>query len=198
MLDGTSAGGAGRLPLTGFRVLELSHIVAGPSGGVLFADLGADVIKVEEPRTGDQARAMPNRGSTFYALNRNKRSLAVDLKSEAGREIFKRLVQSADILLDNYAPGVLERLGFGYEWGSHVNPGIIYCSIKGFLPGPYGDRPFLDELAQMMGSMAYMTGPAGRPLRAGSSVIDIGAATYGVLATVAALVGRHRTAGGQG
>jgi hypothetical protein len=130
---------------------------------------------------------MPNRGSTFYALNRNKRSLAVDLKSEAGREIFTRLVRGADILLDNYSPGVLERLGFGYEWGSSINPGIIYCAIKGFLPGPYGDRPLLDELAQMMGSMAYMTGPAGRPLRAGSSVIDIGAATYGVLATLAAL-----------
>jgi len=95
-------------------VLELSHIVAGPSGGLLLADLGADVIKVEEPRGGDQSRAMPNRGSTFYALNRNKRSLAVDLKSEAGREIFTRLVRGADILLDNYSPGVLERLGFGY------------------------------------------------------------------------------------
>jgi crotonobetainyl-CoA:carnitine CoA-transferase CaiB-like acyl-CoA transferase len=197
MLDGTSSGGPGRLPLTGFRVLELSHIVAGPSGGVLFADLGADVIKVEEPRSGDQARAMPNRGSTFYALNRNKRSLAVDLKSAAGREIFRRLVESADILLDNYAPGVLERLGFGYDWGSGVNPGIIYCSIKGFLPGPYGDRPLLDELAQMMGGLAYMTGPAGRPLRAGSSVIDIGAATFGVLATLAALVDRQRTGRGQ-
>ena len=197
MTDEAATGGTGRLPLTGFRVLELSHIVAGPSGGLLLADLGADVIKVEEPRGGDQSRAMPNRGSTFYALNRNKRSLAVDLKSEAGREIFTRLVRGADILLDNYSPGVLERLGFGYEWGSSVNPGIIYCAIKGFLPGPYGDRPFLDELAQMMGSMAYMTGPAGRPLRAGSSVIDIGAATYGVLATLAALVDRQRTGRGQ-
>ncbi len=164
MTDGAATDGAGRLPLTGYRVLELSHIVAGPSGGVLMADLGADVIKVEEPRGGDQSRAMPNQGSTFYALNRNKRSLAVDLKSEAGREIFTGLVRGADILLDNYSPGVLERLGFGYDWGSNINPGIIYCSIKGFLPGPYGDRPLLDELAQMMGSMAYMTGPAGRPL----------------------------------
>ena len=102
MTDGAATGGTGRLPLTGFRVLELSHIVAGPSGGLLLADLGADVIKVEEPRGGDQSRAMPNRGSTFYALNRNKRSLAVDLKSEAGREIFTRLVRGADILLDNY------------------------------------------------------------------------------------------------
>ncbi len=197
MTDGAATSGDGNLPLTGIRVLELSHIVAGPSGGLLLADLGADVIKVEEPRGGDQSRAMPNRGSTFYALNRNKRSLAVDLKSESGRDIFTRLVRGTDILLDNYSPGVLERLGFGYEWGSSINPGIIYCSIKGFLPGPYGDRPLLDELAQMMGSMAYMTGPAGRPLRAGSSVIDIGAATYGVLATLAALVDRQRTGRGQ-
>jgi crotonobetainyl-CoA:carnitine CoA-transferase CaiB-like acyl-CoA transferase len=197
MTDGLSPAEAGRLPLTGIRVLELSHIVAGPSGGLLMADLGADVIKVEEPRAGDQSRSMPNRGSTFYALNRNKRSLAIDLKSDGGREIFTRLVRGADILLDNYSPGVLERLGFGYDWGSSINPGIIYCSVKGFLPGPYGDRPLLDELAQMMGSMAYMTGPAGRPLRAGSSVIDIGAATFGVVATLAALVDRQRTGRGQ-
>ena len=197
MTEEAATDGSGRLPLTGFRVLELSHIVAGPSGGLLLADLGADVIKVEEPRGGDQSRAMPNGGSTFYALNRNKRSLAVNLKSEDGREIFTRLVRGADVLLDNYAPGVLDRLGFSYEWGSGINPGIIYCAVKGFLPGPYGDRPLLDELAQMMGSMAYMTGPAGRPLRAGSSVIDIGAATYGVLATLAALVDRQRTGRGQ-
>src|SRR5215212_7266423 len=197
MTDGLPPAGSGRLPLTGIRVLELSHIVAGPSGGLLMADLGADVIKIEEPRAGDQSRSMPNQGSTFYALNRNKRSLAIDLKSDGGREIFTRLVRGADILLDNYSPGVLERLGFGYEWGSSINPGIIYCAVKGFLPGPYGDRPLLDELAQMMGSMAYMTGPAGRPLRAGSSVIDIGAATYGVLATLAALVDRQRTGRGQ-
>ena len=141
---------------------------------------------------------MPNRGSTFYALNRNKRSLAVDLKSEAGREIFTRLVRGADILLDNYAPGVLERLGFGYMSGLQPQPGIIYCAIKGFLPGPYGDRPFLDELAQMMGSMAYMTG-AGRLGRCGRVVGHryFGAATYGVLATLAALVDRQRTGRGQ-
>jgi crotonobetainyl-CoA:carnitine CoA-transferase CaiB-like acyl-CoA transferase len=187
----------GRLPLSGVRVLELSHIVAGPSGGLLCADLGADVIKVEEPRIGDQSRASPNRGSTFYSLNRNKRSLAIDLKSDEGREIFSRLVKTADVVLDNYAPGVLERLGLGYDWAAQLNPRIIYCSIKGFLPGKYGERPLLDELAQMMGGLAYMTGPVGSPMRAGASVIDIGAATYGVLATLAALYDRERTGQGQ-
>jgi crotonobetainyl-CoA:carnitine CoA-transferase CaiB-like acyl-CoA transferase len=186
-----------RPPLTGIRAVELGHIVAGPSGGLLLADLGADVIKVEEPRAGDQSRAMPNRGSTFYAFNRNKRSLALDLKSDDGREVFGRLVQEADVVLDNYAPGVLERLGVGYEWAAGINPRVIYCSVKGFLPGPYGDRPSLDELAQMMGGLAYMTGPAGQPLRAGASVIDIAAATYGIVATLAALHARERTGRGR-
>ncbi|MFN8634500.1 MAG: CaiB/BaiF CoA-transferase family protein [Chloroflexota bacterium] len=187
-----------RPPLAGIRVLELSHIIAGPSAGLLFADLGADVIKVEEPTAGDQARGMPNYGSAFYALNRDKQSIAIDLKQEDGRAVFARLVQSADVVLDNYAPGVLDRLGIGYAWGSALNPRVVYCAIKGFLPtGPYGDRPLLDELAQMMGSMAYMTGPLGTPLRAGPSVIDIGSATYGVLATVAALYDREKTGRGQ-
>jgi crotonobetainyl-CoA:carnitine CoA-transferase CaiB-like acyl-CoA transferase len=192
-----SAAPTGRLPLSGVRVIELGHIVAGPSGGLILADLGADVIKVEEPRAGDQSRAMPNHGSTFYAFNRNKRSFAINLKAERGREVFGRLVRTADVVLDNYAPGVLDRLGLGYDWGSDLNPRVIYCSVKGFLPGPYGDRPLLDELAQMMGSMAYMTGPAGQPLRAGASVIDIAGATYGVLATLAALYDRERTGRGQ-
>jgi crotonobetainyl-CoA:carnitine CoA-transferase CaiB-like acyl-CoA transferase len=186
-----------RPPLAGIRVLELSHIIAGPSGGLLLADLGADVIKVEEPTSGDQSRGMPNHGSTFYALNRDKRSIAIDLKQDEGRAIFGRLVKTADVVLDNYAPGVLGRLGIGYQWGTSLNPRIIYCAIKGFLPGPHGDRPLLDELAQMMGSMAYMTGPLGTPMRAGPSVIDIGAATYGVLATVAAIYDRERTGRGQ-
>lgn len=185
------------LLLAGVRALELGHIVAGPSGGLLLADLGADVVKVEEPRTGDQSRGMPNRGATFYAYNRNKRSLAVDLKSDDGREVFRRLVEDVDVVLDNYAPGVLDRLGIGYAWGAGVNPGIIYCAVKGFLPGPYGDRPSLDELAQMAGGMAYMTGPLGTPLRAGASVIDIAAATYGVVAVLAALYARQQTGRGR-
>jgi len=160
------------------------------------------VIKVEEPVKGDPARQMladrPDADSLFYlSFNANKRSLTLNLKNPGAKDVFRTLLKTGDVLLENFGPGVLERLGFGYEWGSSINPGIIYCAIKGFLPGPYGDRPLLDELAQMMGSMAYMTGPAGRPLRAGSSVIDIGAATYGVLATLAALVDRQRTGRGQ-
>lgn len=186
-----------RLPLSGIRAVELGHIVAGPSGGMLLAELGADVIKVEEPRAGDQSRSMPNRGSIFYAYNRNKRSLALDLKAEGGRDVFARLVQVADVVVDNFAPGVLDRLGMGYEWGAGINPRVIYCSIKGFLPGPYGERPSLDELAQMMGGLAYMTGPAGQPLRAGAPVIDIAAATFGIVATLAALHARERTGRGQ-
>jgi crotonobetainyl-CoA:carnitine CoA-transferase CaiB-like acyl-CoA transferase len=171
--------------------------VAGPSGGLLLADLGADVIKVEEPRSGDQSRSMPNQGATFYAYNRNKRSLALDLKTEQGREVFGRLVAAADVVLDNYAPGVLDRLGIGYAWGSAINPRVIYCAVKGFLPGPYGDRPSLDELAQMMGGLAYMTGPLGQPLRAGASIVDIAAATYGIVGTLAALHAREQTGRGQ-
>src|SRR5207245_2683868 len=138
MTDGAATGGTGRLPLTGFRVLELSHIVAGPSGGLLLADLGADVIKVEEPRGGDQSRAMPNRGSTFYALNRNKRSLAVDLKSEAGREIFTRLVRGADILLDNYAPGGWPRWA---AWSTASGPGAASAFRLGCSRAPSGSWP---------------------------------------------------------
>src|SRR4051794_22522156 len=186
-----------KLPLEGVRVLELSHIVAGPSGGVILGDLGAEVIKIEHPASGDTARSQSNAGQTFLSFNRNKQYLALDLRKEAGKKIFGELVAKADVVLDNFAPGAIKRLGLDYAWGRKINPRIIYCSVKGFLPGPYGDRPFLDELAQMMGSMSYMTGPLGMPLRAGPSVIDIGAATYGVLATVAALYDRERTGHGQ-
>ena len=168
------------LPLKGVRVLELSHIVAGPSGGMMLGDLGADVIKVEHPSTGDTARSQANEGNTFYTYNRNKQFLALDLRQAKGKAIFEKLVKQSDIVLDNFAPGALQRLGLDYSWGSKVNPRIIYCSVKGFLPGPYGDRPFLDELAQMAGGIAYLTGFEGKPMRAGASITDIGAATYGV------------------
>jgi len=186
-----------QLPLHGVRVLELGHIVAGPSASLILADLGADVIKVENPRGGDAARSTPNQGTAFFAYNRNKRSIALDLKAPRGVKVFLDLVRGADIVIDNYAPGVLERLGVGYERGAAVNPRVIYLSVRGFLPGPYGSRPLLDEVAQMMGGLAYMTGPVGQPLRAGASVVDIGAATYGVVAALAALYVRERTGRGQ-
>jgi len=182
-----------RLPLEGVRVLELSHIVAGPSGGLMLGDLGADVIKIEHPATGDTARSHSGSGSTFYSFNRNKRYLALDLARPDGKQVFERLVAQSDVVLDNFAPGALRRLGLDYEWGRRVNPRIIYCSVKGFLPGPYGDRPFLDELAQMAGGLAYLTGLKDQPMRAGASITDIGAATYGVMGILAALYRRERT-----
>jgi crotonobetainyl-CoA:carnitine CoA-transferase CaiB-like acyl-CoA transferase len=185
-----------RLPLQGVRVLELSHIVAGPSGGMILADLGADVIKVEHPVAGDTARSQANRGSTFYTYNRNKKFLALDLRQPEGKKIFEKLVARADIVFDNFAPGALARLGLDYAWGRKVNKRIIYCSVKGFLPGPYADRPYLDELAQMEGGLAYLTGYENQPMRAGASITDIGAATYGIVGILAALYRREQTGEG--
>ena len=185
-----------RLPLQGVRVLELSHIVAGPSGGMILGDLGADVIKIEHPATGDTARSHANRGGTFYSFNRNKKYLALDLRQPEGKKIFEKLVARSDIVLDNFVPGALTRLGLDYAWGRSVNKRIIYCSVKGFLPGPYSDRPFLDELAQMAGGLAYLTGFENQPMRAGASVTDIGAATYGVVGILAALYRREQTGEG--
>jgi len=185
-----------KLPLDGVKVLELSHIVAGPSGGLMLGDLGADVIKIEHPETGDTARSHSNNGSTFFSFNRNKKYLALDLRKSGGKKIFEQLVAQSDVVFDNFAPGALKRLGLDYEWGRKVNPRIIYCSVKGFLPGPYGDRPFLDELAQMAGGLAYLTGMKDQPMRAGASITDIGAATYGVIGILSALYRRERTGEG--
>jgi crotonobetainyl-CoA:carnitine CoA-transferase CaiB-like acyl-CoA transferase len=133
----------------------------------------------------------------FLTFNRNKRSMVLDLKNPRGKEVFFALLKTADMVVDNYAPGVMEKLGLGYEAMSAVNPGVLYCSIKGFLPGPYGDRPLLDEPAQMMGGLAYMTGPPGQPLRAGTSIIDIGAAMFGLIGLLAALYKRKETGRGR-
>jgi crotonobetainyl-CoA:carnitine CoA-transferase CaiB-like acyl-CoA transferase len=184
------------LPLQGVRVLELSHIVAGPSGGMILGDLGADVIKIEHPATGDTARSNSSAGGTFFTFNRNKKYLALDLRQKRGKEIFEKLVARADVVLDNFAPGALERLGLDYGWGRKINKRIIYCSVKGFLPGPYADRPFLDELAQMAGGLAFLTGFENQPMRAGASITDIGAATYGVMGILAALYRREQTGEG--
>jgi crotonobetainyl-CoA:carnitine CoA-transferase CaiB-like acyl-CoA transferase len=184
------------LLLSDLRVIELGHIVSGPSVGLILADLGADVIKMERPEGGDQSRARADE-SLFLTFNRNKRSMVLDLKSSRGKEIFGTLLKTADIVVDNYAPGVMEKLGLGYDTLSGINPGILYCSIKGFLPGPYGDRPLLDEPAQMMGGLAYMTGPPGQPLRAGASIIDISAALFGIVGLLAALHQRKETGRGR-
>jgi crotonobetainyl-CoA:carnitine CoA-transferase CaiB-like acyl-CoA transferase len=188
----------GPLPLRGVRVLELGHIIAGPAAGLILADLGAEVIKVERPDGGDQARHMA--GGTrayFHLFNRNKRDIAVDVKTAEGKRVIERLVERSDVVIDNFAAGVLERLGLGYDELARINPRIVHLAVKGFLPGPYANRPALDELAQMMGGLAYMTGPVGQPLRAGASIIDVGAATYGVIGILAALMERERTGRGQ-
>ena len=169
---------AASLPLDGVRVVEFSHMVMGPTCGLVLADLGADVIKIEPTPAGDNTRRLPGSGAGFFpAFNRNKRSLPLDLKSDAGKEILHRLLARADALLENFRPGALDKLGLGYDALHTRYPHLIYCSLKGFLPGPYEHRTALDENVQMMGGLAYMTGPPGRPLRAGSSVNDIGGGT---------------------
>jgi crotonobetainyl-CoA:carnitine CoA-transferase CaiB-like acyl-CoA transferase len=186
------------LPLAGVRVLEFCHTIMGPSAGLLLADLGADVIKIEPAPDGDTTRGLRGFATGFfYAFNRNKRSFAVDLKAEAGRAIIHDLAQTADVVIENYAPGTMDRLGCGYTTLSGLNSRLIYCELKGFLSGPYEHRPALDEVVQFMTGLAYMTGPPGTPLRAGSSVIDIMGGMFAVIAVQAALRDRDRTGQGQ-
>lgn len=181
------------LPLHGVRIIEFSHMVMGPSVGVILADLGADVIKVE-PAGGDATRRLRGSGAGYFPMfNRNKRSICLDLKSEAGLTAARRLCDTADIVIENFRPGTLDRLGLGHAALSAANPRLIHCSAKGFLAGPYENRTALDEVTQMMGGLAYMTGPPGRPLRAGASVIDITGGMFGVIGILAALERRHRT-----
>ncbi|MBI2172027.1 MAG: CoA transferase [Chloroflexi bacterium] len=186
-----------QLPLRNIRVLELSQIVAGPSAGLILADMGADVIKVEPPDALEPSRIGTARNGSFFFFNRNKRSIVLDLKKAEGLQVFYRLADKADVMVENMGPGTTDRLGIGYEQLAQRNPRIIYCSVKGFLSGPNSDQPSLDELAQMMSGLAYMTGPQGRPLRAGASVVDIGAATYAVMGVMGALLERQQTGKGQ-
>ena len=185
------------LPLTGIRVVEFTHMVMGPTCGLILADLGADVIKVE-PIVGDNTRKLLGSGAGFFPMfNRNKRSLAVDTKDARGREIVLRLVATADVFSENFKSGTMAKLGFDYVALSKLNPGLIYVSHKGFLPGPYEHRTALDEVVQMMGGLAYMTGPEGRPLRAGSSVNDIMGGMFGAIGALAALHERKQTGRGR-
>ncbi|MBI4202569.1 MAG: CoA transferase [Chloroflexi bacterium] len=187
----------GTLPLENVRVLELAHIVAGPAAGLILADMGADVIKVEPPDALDPSRIGTARSGSFLFFNRNKRSIVLDLKHPDGLDAFYRLAGTADVVVENMGPGTMDRLGIGYDALSQRNPRIIFCSVKGFLSGPNSDHPFLDELAQIMSGLAYMTGPLGKPLRAGASIVDIGAATYAVLGVLGALLERQATGQGQ-
>jgi crotonobetainyl-CoA:carnitine CoA-transferase CaiB-like acyl-CoA transferase len=186
------------LPLAGVRVVEFVHMVMGPTCGLLLADMGAEVIKVEPAPEGDNTRRLGGSGAGYWmTYNRNKKSFAVDLKSEAGMAAVKKLVATADVVTENFRPGAMEKLGLGHDAVKALNPTVIYCSMKGFLPGPYEHRTALDEVVQMMTGLAYMTGPEGRPLRAGASVNDVMGGMFGAVAVLAALYERKSTGQGQ-
>lgn len=186
-----------KLPFEGIRVVEFTHMVMGPTCGMVLADLGAEVIKVE-PIAGDNTRRLIGSGAGFFPMfNRNKKSIALDLQTSEGKEAALKLVATADIVSENFKPGTMARLGLDYQTLSKLNDRLIYVSHKGFLPGPYDHRTALDEVVQMMGGLAYMTGRAGDPLRAGSSVNDIMGGMFGAIGAMAALAQRTRTGKGQ-
>ena len=185
------------LPLEGLRVVEFCHVVMGPTCGLVLADLGAEVVKIE-PLDGDHTRKLVASGAGFFpTYNRNKKSFAVDLKSPRGREAVLKLIAGSDAVIENFRPGAMDKLGFGETALRKLNPGLIYCSLKGFLPGPYEHRTGLDEVVQMMGGLAYMTGGRYGPLRAGASVNDVMGGMFGAIAILAALHQRCRTGRGQ-
>jgi crotonobetainyl-CoA:carnitine CoA-transferase CaiB-like acyl-CoA transferase len=188
---------AQRLPLSGIRVVEFSHMIMGPSCGLILGDLGAEVIKVEPPG-GDKTRTMIGSGAGFFRVfNRNKKSVVADLANPGDRARIDALIASADIVSENFRPGALKKYGFDYAALKKKHKRLIYVSHKGFLPGPYEHRVALDEVVQMMAGLAYMTGPPGRPLRAGSSVNDIMGGMFGALGALAALAERQHTGRGQ-
>ncbi len=190
-----------RLPYEGIRVVEFTHMVMGPTCGMVLADLGAEVIKVEpigQGREGDSTRQLIGSGAGFFPLfNRNKKSLALDLQTPEGKEAALRLIATADIVTENFKSGTMKKLGLDYETLQKLNPRLIYVSLKGFLPGPYEHRTALDEVVQMMGGLAYMTGRPGDPLRAGASVNDIMGGMFGAMGAMAALAQRAHTGLGQ-
>lgn len=187
-----------KLPLAGVKILDFGHTVMGPSCAMILADLGADVVKIEPVPNGEPTRHLKGFGTGYFGyFNRNKRSVVVNLKTAEGRDIARRLVAEADVLVENFAPGTMQRLGLGAEALARVNPRLIYASLKGFLDGPYAGRLALDEVVQMMTGLAYMTGPSGRPLRAGTSVVDITGGMFAVIAILVALRERERTGKGQ-
>ncbi|MGA1295429.1 MAG: CaiB/BaiF CoA transferase family protein, partial [Burkholderiaceae bacterium] len=186
-----------KLPLAGIRVLEFSHMVMGPTCGLVLADLGAEVIKLE-PIEGDSTRHLLGSGAGFFPLfNRNKKSIAVNLKHEEGRAIVEKLLGSVDVVIENFKQGTLDKFSLGAQQVRMRHPRLIYASLKGFLAGPYEHRTALDEVVQMMGGLAYMTGRKGDPLRAGSSVNDIMGGMFAAIAILAALREREQTGQGQ-
>lgn len=191
-----SSESTGALPLAGIQVLEMAHTVMGPCCGLVLADLGATVTRVE-PVEGDRTRRLRGFASGFFSyFNRNKRSAALNIKSPEGLALARQLIAQADVLVENFGPGTMERAGLGWEELQRINPRLVYCSLKGFLSGPYERRPALDEIVQYMTGLAYMTGPPGRPLRAGASVVDIMGGVMGAVGILAAL--RQRDQDGRG
>lgn len=183
-------------PLDGVRVVEFTHMVMGPTCGMMLADLGAEVIKVE-PVGGDRTRTLVGAGAGFFPMfNRNKKSIAIDLHRPDGAGVARKLAATADIVVENFKPGTMAKYGLDYDSLSAVNDRLIYVSHKGFLPGPYEHRTALDEVVQMMGGLAYMTGRPGDPLRAGTSVNDIMGGLFGAIGALGALI--RRTVTGRG
>ena len=186
-----------RRPLEGLRVVEFTHMVMGPTCGLVLADLGAEVIKVE-PIEGDRTRHLLGAGAGFFPMfNRGKKSIAIDLHQPEGAAVARRLAASADVVAENFKPGTMKKYGLDYDALSQVNERLIYVSLKGFLPGPYEHRTALDEVVQMMGGLAYMTGRPGDPLRAGTSVTDIMGGMFGAIGALGALIQRGITGKGQ-
>ena len=185
------------LPLKDITVLEFTHAVMGPTTGLLLADMGADVIHIE-PTGGDETRRLKGFGTGYFPFyNRNKKSLAIDIKTEEGQNIIYQLVKKADVVVENFGPGTMDRLGFDYHTLQAINPALIYCSLKGFASGPYEKRHAMDEVVQMMGGLAYMTGRPGDPLRAGTSVVDITGGMFGYTGILLALYEREKTGKGK-
>ncbi|WP_332749096.1 CaiB/BaiF CoA transferase family protein [Hydrogenophaga sp.] len=183
-------------PLKGLRVVEFTHMVMGPTCGMVLADLGAEVIKVE-PLDGDRTRFLLGAGAGFFPMfNRNKKSITIDLHQPEGADVARRLAGSADVVAENFKPGTMAKYGLDYAALSQVNPRLIYVAHKGFLPGPYDHRTALDEVVQMMGGLAYMTGRPGDPLRAGTSVNDIMGGLFGAIGALGALIQRGITGKG--
>jgi len=186
-----------KLPLDGLRVIEFTHMVMGPTCGMILADLGAEVIKIEPPG-GDKTRKLPGLGIGFFrSFNRNKKSVVLDINTPEGHAAAVELIGQCDVMLENFRPDLMGKLGLDYATLSKLYPRLIYVSHKGFLPGPYEKRLALDEVVQMMGGLAYMTGPVGRPLRAGTSVNDIMGGMFGAIGVLAALRERDTTGRGQ-
>jgi crotonobetainyl-CoA:carnitine CoA-transferase CaiB-like acyl-CoA transferase len=191
-------------PLVGVKVLDLTQIMAGPMCTMLLADMGANVIKIERPGSGDDTRRMGSRyengfAAGFLALNRNKRSIALDLRSDEGKGVFRRMVETADIVAENFRPGVMDRLGLGYDELSQINPRLVYASISGFGgSGPYRNRGGFDLVAQGMSGLMSITGfPGGPPAKVGVPITDIGAGSFTAFGILAAYIHAQRTGQGQ-